>query len=319
MRKELILLISLALSSLFLVIGVGCVQQPTSPPLSNETYAPEINVEDFVSNVTNPYWTLTPGKKFVYEKEIEEGTERIEVIVTNETKTVLGIKAMVVWDRVFLNDDLIEDTKDWYAQDKQGNVWYFGEDSKEIVDGKVVSTHGSWESGVNGAQPGIIMLANPKVGNKYRQEYLLGEAEDEGEIIALDETVSTPYGNFTGCLQTRDFTRLEPGVEAMKFYCKQIGFLALEIEDGERVELINITMETPAQAGKTSSENFTTNITEAQAKEIALNRVPGTVTDIAIEMKFGRVAYVVEIRPVSGPETDVIIDIETGEILRIET
>ncbi len=116
----------------------------------------------------------------------------------------MGVNTIVVWDRVWLNDELIEDTKDWYAQDKYGNVWYFGEDSKEYEDGKVVSTEGSWEAGVDNAKPGIIMKANPVIGESYRQEYYKGEAEDMADVVALGVKVKVKYGSFSDCLQTRD-------------------------------------------------------------------------------------------------------------------
>jgi len=144
----------------------------------DQVYNPYINPSEFSSNIDNKYFTLTPGKKMLYESKTEEGLEKIEVYVEHEKKLVFGVETISVWDRVWLNDELIEDTKDWYAQDKQGNVWYFGEESYEILDGKIVSTSGSWESGVNGAKPGIIMKSYPKIGDSYRQEYYKGEAED---------------------------------------------------------------------------------------------------------------------------------------------
>jgi uncharacterized membrane protein YkoI len=195
-----------------------------------------------------------------------------------------------------------------------------GEDSKEFANGVVVSTKGSWEPGIDGAQAGIIMKANPVVGEEYRQEYYKGEAEDWGEVLALQETVSVPYGTFTNCIKTRDWTPLEPDVEANKYYCAQVGNVVLEVEGGERVELINVTLEeNPEIPPAQESAKLKANITEEDAKEIALKEVPGRVTDVAIEFKLGKLAYVVEIRADEGPETDVIIDIETGGVLGIET
>jgi hypothetical protein len=305
--------------------------QPPLPPPSNETpsnetqpaeYNPEIVPADFTSNVTNKYFTLTPRKKMVYEGESEDGTERIEVYVTNETRTVQGIETVVVWDRVWLEGELIEDTRDWYAQDKDGHVWYFGEDSKEMLDGKIVSTEGSWESGIDGAKPGIIMKANPVVGESYRQEYYAGEAEDMADVLALNQAVSVPFGNFTGCLKTLDWSPLEPNVTEHKYYCAAVGGLALEValEGNETVELISVEYGSePTPSAQEPPEELKTNITEDEAKQIALREVPGQVTDVAIERKFGRLSYVVEIDADSGPETDVIIDIETGEVLAVET
>jgi len=189
--------------------------------------------------IDNPYFTLTPGTTFTYQTKTEDGTERDMVIVTNETKEILGITTIVVWDRVWLDEDLTEETFDWHAQDKQGNVWYMGEDSKEYENGKVVSTEGSWEAGVDGAKPGIIMEANPQVGDSYRQEYYPGHAEDAAKVVSLNETVKVPFGTFTNCLQTRDISLLEPMQDEDKYYCTSIGGVTLEvaIDSGERTEL----------------------------------------------------------------------------------
>ncbi len=210
-----------------------------------EVYAPDIDPGDFVSGVDNPYFTLEPGRTLVYEGKTEEGVERVEVMVTDEQKTVMGIEATVVWDRVYLDEELIEDTRDWYAQDKEGNVWYLGEDSKEIEDGEVVSTEGSWEAGVDGAEPGIVMMADPEVGEIYRQEFYVGVAEDMAEVVALDESAEVPYGSFEGCLQTRDWSPLEENSDEFKFYCPELGGLVLELGkySGERVELVEVEEE----------------------------------------------------------------------------
>src|SRR3989344_2541666 len=266
-----------------------------------ETYNPQINPVEFTSDIDNKYFTLVPGKKMIYEAETEDGTERIEVYVMDETKTVMGVETRVVWDRVWLNDELIEDTKDWYAQDKDGNVWYFGEESKEIIDNKIISYEGSWEAGVNGAKPGIIMKANPKVNEFYRQEYYKGFAEDKAEIISLNEKITTPIGTFDNCLQTKDWNPLEPGGdEEYKYYCPKIAGVASEvgIESGEQVKLIELrknTFPSPVDDIKESDSNEAATITEEDAKRIALERVPGEVTDVAIEAKFGKKTYVVEI------------------------
>jgi uncharacterized membrane protein YkoI len=235
---------------------------------------------------------------------------------------VMGVETIVVWDRVWLEEELIEDTKDWYAQDKEGNVWYFGEDSVELIDGKIVSHAGSWESGVDGAKPGIIIKAVPVVNDSYRQEYYEGEAEDMGKVIALDQQVSVPAGNYSDCVQTLDWTPLEKDSEEYKYYCPEVGGVVVEIalEDQEMVELISVTYGTePEDVPEEEPEELQTDITEEEAKQIALAEVPGKVTDVAIEKKFGKATYVVEIDPDKGPETDVIIDIETGKVLGIET
>ena len=181
--------------------------------INGEIYDPKIDPSDFTSRITNKYFSLTPRKKMIYEADTEDGLERTEVYVTSEKKIVQGVETVVVWDRVWLDGELIEDTKDWYAQDLEGNVWYLGEDSKELLDRKIVSYAGSWEAGINGAKPGIIMKANPKVGDSYRQEYYKGEAEDMAAVLALKESVVVPYGTLNNCLLTLETTPLEPDVK----------------------------------------------------------------------------------------------------------
>jgi hypothetical protein len=205
-------------------------------------YDPKIIPSDFISEINNKFLTLTPGTTLFYESQTDEGLERNEFSVTDEKRTVMGVETTVVWDRVWLNDELIEDTKDWFAQDIEGNVWYFGEDSKDFEGGQLVSTKGSWEAGVDGAKPGIVMKASLQIGDSYRQEYYAGEAEDMGEVVSLGETVSVPYGTFSGCLKTKDWNPLEPGVIEFKYYCPQVGNMVFEEkpEGGEEVELIDV-------------------------------------------------------------------------------
>jgi hypothetical protein len=194
---------------------------------------------DFTTRIDNPYWPMVRGRKWVYEAP----DERIEVTVTNKKKTVEGVKAVVLSDVVTAeNGDLVEVTDDWYAQDSAGNIWYLGEDTKEYENGKVVTTSGSWESGVDGAEAGIIMPATPRPGLSYRQEYYEGEAEDSAKVLSLDETVKVPFGSFRDVLQTEDTTPLEPDVVEHKFYAKGVGpVLRTAAGGGGREELVSFT------------------------------------------------------------------------------
>ena len=172
----------------------------------------------------HPYWPMAPGNRWVYRETDAEGAEQqVEVTVTGETKEILGIPATVVHDLVTEDGDTIEDTFDWYAQDTLGNLSYLGEDTREYENGEVVSTEGSWEAGVDGAQAGIIIPADPQVGQAYRQEYYAGQAEDAAEVMSLDEHVEVPFGSFDHVLETRDFTPLDPVVEEHKFYATGVG------------------------------------------------------------------------------------------------
>lgn len=200
---------------------------------TDSPYQPLIEPDDFVSGIDNAYLPYTPGTKMVYEGKSDDETERTEIIVLNETKQILGITCTVVRDTVYVDGEMAEDTYDWFAQDKIGNVWYFGEDSREYEDGEMVSTGGSWESGVDGAQPGIVMFANPLAGVSYRQEYYKGEAEDMAEIVGLSESKTVAYGSFDNVLKTKEWTPLEPDVVEYKYYAMGIGVIYEEAQSGE--------------------------------------------------------------------------------------
>jgi hypothetical protein len=177
--------------------------------------------------IDNPYWPLARGSHWVYSEDDGEGNvNRVEVTVLDGAKEILGIQATVVHDVVSLDGEILEDTFDWYAQDTFGNVWYMGEDTKELENGKVTSTEGSWEAGVDGAQAGVIMPAEPQVGMAYRQEWYTGHAEDTAEVLSLDGSVTVPAGTYTNLLQTREHTALEPDVVEEKLYAKGVGEVA---------------------------------------------------------------------------------------------
>ncbi|OGS42155.1 MAG: hypothetical protein A3K67_01190 [Euryarchaeota archaeon RBG_16_62_10] len=237
--NKLVLIAIAAVAAIAVVtaaFSIGLFGKEESP------YEPVIDPADFVLQVDNPYFPLVPGTTFVYEGVSEDGNERNEMTVTNDTKKVMNVTCVVIHDRVWLEGDLIEETFDWYAQDKDGNVWYFGEDSREISNGAVVSTEGSWEAGVDGAQPGIVMPADPTVGQEYRQEYYKGEAEDMAEVLALNESVTVPYGTFDSCLVTKDWTPLEKGIAENKYYQHGVGLVKeLQVEGGTGyMELVDI-------------------------------------------------------------------------------
>jgi hypothetical protein len=184
----------------------------------------DLESEGFTTRIDNPYWPMAPGNRWVYREGHADGTaERIEVTVTNRTREVDGVTARVIHDVATKDGALIEDTFDWYAQDEAGNIWYLGEDTKEYENGKVSSTHGSWESGVDGAQAGVIMPAHPEVGMGYRQEYYAGEAEDAARVLSLDARVAVPAGRFEGALKTLDYTPLQPNAREHKYYAKGVG------------------------------------------------------------------------------------------------
>ena len=227
-------------TAIFAAILIACSDSPAEPP-----YEPRIDPANFVAAVTNPFFPLVPGTSWYYEGQTPEGLETNTVEVLAQNRTVAGIAATVVHDRVYLDGDLIEETFDWYAQDDPGNVWYLGEDSREIENGRVVSTAGSWETGVDNAKPGIIMWADPgaHIGESYRQEYYRGEAEDWARVLSVNEAVDVPYGRMTGCTRTEDWNALERDVVEQKYYCPAVG-MALEVlvrGGNERVQLVRVT------------------------------------------------------------------------------
>jgi len=198
------------------------------------------NPSDFTTQITNPYFRMSIGKKMVYEARTEDGTERIEILIPGWTKTIMGVETLVSWDRSYLNGELIEDTRDYIAQDREGNVWYFGEHVDNYVDGLLANHHGAWIGGVDGALPGIWMKANPRIGDEYRQEYYKGKAEDMGRVDGLGVRVTTAAGKYTDCVKIFEWTRLESAT-AYKYHCKVPGGTVLEEKDHERVELIELT------------------------------------------------------------------------------
>jgi hypothetical protein len=209
--------------------------------------------------IDNPYFPLVPGTVFTYRAVAGDECEVNDVTVTNVTPLIAGILTREVHDEVWLDDDcdggrdfLAEDTLDWYAQDDAGNVWYMGEYSEECDPEHPTdpcSTEGSWEAGVDDAEAGFLMLADPTPGTSYPQEYLEDEAEDMAKVKRTNATVTLIFDNqidpddYTGCLKTKESTPLEPGAIEHKYYCPGVGLLLInELQGGTvRTELVNIS------------------------------------------------------------------------------
>jgi len=206
-------------------------------------YAPVINPTNFVTVIDNLYFPLRPGTTFIYEGQTAEGFEHVEFAVTHATRVILGVACVEVHDTRRLNGELVEDTRDWFAQDRIGNVWYFGENTTLVDRGLPVDLGGTWTAGVDGAQPGLIMEANPAIGDFHRQEFLLREAEDLAEVTSLSDTVTVPYGSFSRCLRTLESSAIAPGDVSDKFYAAGVGNLLTVEPNGDRSELVRITTE----------------------------------------------------------------------------
>lgn len=212
---------------------------PASPALPSRHPDPA----EFVARVDNPWFPLRPGTTRLY-RGVKDGQPSRDVFtVTARTKTIEGIRCTAVRDRLYLRGALEERTEDWYAQDRDGNVWYFGEATAELApDGSVRTTEGSWQAGVDGARAGIFMPGRPKRGQSGRQELYRGHAEDHFRVLGLRATVRTPAASSDRALLTREWTPLEPGVVDRKLYVRGIGNVLEQTVKGgdERNELIAI-------------------------------------------------------------------------------
>ena len=220
----------LALTVVVSLVMIGTVAA-TPPP------------SQFSATVDNPWFPLTPGTVYVYRGVRDGKPSRDVVTVTHRVVRIQGVPCISVDDRLYLRGRLEERTTDWYAQDRKGNVWYFGEDTAELDEqGTVVTTEGTWRAGRAGARPGIYMPAHPTVGQTGRQEYLKGHAEDHFQVVSLDASVRVPYTSSRHVLLTKEWTPLEPGVLDHKYYVRGIGTVLEQTVKGgdERNELISV-------------------------------------------------------------------------------
>jgi uncharacterized protein YndB with AHSA1/START domain len=202
----------------------------------------KLDPADFTVDITNQYWPMKPGQRWVYRETDAEGhVQRGETTVLDRTEKIAGIEARVVHDVLTDQDgSLVEDTTDWYAQDSQGNLWYLGEKTAEYENGQVSSTEGTWRTGEDDAQAGIILPAEPRPGLKYRQEYRADQAEDKAIVLSTSEQAQTPTGTYKNALLTRDTTPLEPDLVELKWYAPGVGLVLTVTSSGgaDREELV---------------------------------------------------------------------------------
>ena len=237
--------IGMALGLLGATLGLAAIPASAAAaklPQGDESV--QLDPAEFTTQIDNPYFPLVPGDRYVYRETDSEGTKQRDVVsVSNETELIAnGITARVVHDRATEHGKPVEDTFDWYSQDSEGNVWYLGEDTVECEKGHIATREGSFESGVDGAQPGVIMPADPKEGLTYRQESFPGHAEDRAEIFSLDEMAEVPFGHFPHTLMIKETNPIEPKVEEFKFYAQGIGPVeAVSVSGGtDREELLRV-------------------------------------------------------------------------------
>jgi hypothetical protein len=190
--------------------------------LPTVNFRPAFDAKNFVERVDNPWFPLKPGTTFVFTGNKDGGDARENVRVTRDRKSILGVSTTAVRDTLYRADRLVEETTDWYAQDKNGNVWYFGEASRAIYKGKW-TTGGSWQAGVTGAKPGVYVQGKPKVGDAYFQEFYEGRAGDSAEVLALDQPITAPIGSYKNAQLTLEWSTEEPGAFDAKYYVSGVG------------------------------------------------------------------------------------------------
>jgi len=221
--------------------------EPVIDPGDGGEYDPTLDPATVADRIDNPYSPFLPGARWVYEGTSSDGEERIEVMVLDERRSVMGIDAVVVRDTVSVDGELIEDTSDWYTQDADGNVWYLGEETAEYEGGEVVSTEGSWEAGVDGALPGVVMWADPRAGQAYRQEYYRGEAEDLAEVLSVGQRITVSERSYDDVVVIREWNPLEPDVVEEKSFAPGVGTVLEQMTVGgdEQVALVEYVPGSP--------------------------------------------------------------------------
>jgi hypothetical protein len=216
--------------------GAPTASTPTVTLAVTANYHPKIDATKFSNHVTNKYFPLTPGKTYHYQGVRDGKPTEHTFTVTHDTKVVMGVRCAVIRDDVTQSQSLVEKTTDWYSQDNLGNVWYFGEDTAEYQNGVVTNTAGTWEAGVDKAQPGIVMPAHPKVGQAFRQEYRPGVALDEARILSTNATVRVPAGTYRHVVITFDKNPLDPSKKERKFFAPGVGFVRAVLHGGGHTE-----------------------------------------------------------------------------------
>jgi hypothetical protein len=236
MRLKLLVPIAGVALAAGLGVAAGDAETTDQPPRT-------VDPDNFVRTITNPYLPLRPGSVWVYAGVKDGQTQRDVVRVTHRTRTIMGVTTTAVTDVATHGGTVLESTTDWYAQDRRGNVWYFGEATKARDPDGTFDTSGSWLAGAHGARPGIMMTAHPRVGDAHRQEYWPGQAEDQYWLVDMASSTTVPAGAFKDAARTLEWSRLEPGVVDEKLYVPGIGVVKERAASGdtEVAELVRFT------------------------------------------------------------------------------
>jgi hypothetical protein len=245
-RNKLVAAVVVSLSLALVACGSESGNDGKAGPTLRSSTGSTIDPSEFVLPVDNPYFPLKPGTTY-RNVGVKEGHRAVDVFaVTDRTKEILGVPNTVVVDRLRVDGRLEEIAHDWYSQDRQGNVWYFGETIKEFNrKGKRIPARGAWEAGVDGARPGIAMPARPRVGDVFRPEYYKGTAEDRYRILDLSAKVTTPHRSYSDVLVMSEQTRLEPGVLGLKFHARGVGQIKESVPTGPHETLSLVSVKRP--------------------------------------------------------------------------
>jgi hypothetical protein len=232
-----------ATAAIVAAVAASAGAAPHNPAPVTTPYNPHVDPADFGGPIDNPYLPLRPGTVFRYRGVGDDGkTPELNIVrVTHRKKRIMGIRAVVVLDMVWANGKPEERTHDWYAQDRHGNVWYMGESSFDYEHGHWVKNDGSWTAGVGNGKPGVIMLAHPRRGDAYRQEYSPGHAVDQAKVLGRGGRVGTPFRTFRRTLLTREYSTLDKQFEK-KWYVRGIGVIQEDAvtKSKEHSELVSV-------------------------------------------------------------------------------
>ena len=232
-----------AILLLWILVLAACTSKegPSPARQPDQTYQPDIRIADFPESTTftHPYFPYQQGSTYIYGGQSDEGTVRIELERTAVTRIIMGIICSGIQDKTWIAGQLLEESLDWYAQDKEGNIWFMGQELTNYnSDGIIINHNGSWEAGVHGVKPGIVMPAHPQPGLVYREEYFFNVAEDQAEIIAIDMTIAIPLGTFENCLKIKGWTELDQEVLEYKYYAPGKGIIQeLSVKENEEIVL----------------------------------------------------------------------------------
>lgn len=301
------------------------VEEKTENTPENPTEATndkfEFKKENFVKGVNNPYFTLVPGRKLEFEGTSLNG-EKIhkEVIVSNRTQEIEGVTALGVWEREWRNDSLVRDVKNWYAQDKDGNVWLLGAHDLEIFGGFLKSDDYSWKSGENNAHAGIVVPFNAKVGDTFPAEND-GHNKLESKILGVDEAITVPHGSLSNCLKVSDYGLGLDNHHEYRYYCKDSGSISLELipNTNAKLELTKIQDNTPLDGFDVQYEAFKPTLNEDDAKKAALDKIDSAKTATSVELGLwqNKPAYAVSLLDKEDKALLAYIDVNTGAVIKI--